>query len=55
MLKKVLDLMAAACLLFDVDWERDFEDDEYVIACRQEKERRPEIRVLRRERVAEAS
>ena len=39
-MKKVLDFMAAACLLFDVDWDTDFEDDEYVIAYREEKEAR---------------
>ena len=36
-MKKILDFMAAACLLFDVDWSKDFEDDEYVVACRREK------------------
>ena len=35
-MKKILDLMAAACLIFNVDWDRDFADDEYVVACRRE-------------------
>ena len=35
-MKKVLDIMAAICLLFNVDWDTDFEDDEYVVACRKE-------------------
>lgn len=29
-MKRVLDIMAAICLLFDIDWDTDFEDDEYV-------------------------
>lgn len=36
-LKKVLDFMAAACLVFDVDWDEDFQDDEYVCESRREK------------------
>lgn len=35
MLNKILDTMAAICLLFDVDWDTDFEDDEYVLAMRE--------------------
>ena len=35
-MKKILNLMAAACLVFDVDWSKDFADDEYVVACRRE-------------------
>lgn len=35
-MKKILDIMAAICLLFDVDWDTDFEDDEYVVAMRKE-------------------
>ena len=35
-MKKVLDIMAAICLLFDVDWDTDFKDDEYVVAMRKE-------------------
>ena len=54
-MKKVLDLMAAACLVFGVDWDRDFEDDEFVMACREQEARRPLIRVLEREREAAAS
>lgn len=34
-MKKILDFMAAICLVFNVDWDKDFEDDEYVIACRE--------------------
>lgn len=34
MMRKILNFMAAACLLFDVDWDTDFEDDEYVLAMR---------------------
>jgi hypothetical protein len=26
--------MAAVCLVFDVDWDEDYEDDEYVIEYR---------------------
>lgn len=29
-MRKVLDIMAAICLVFDVDWDTDFIDDEYV-------------------------
>ena len=50
-LKKVLDLMAAACLLFDVDWEEEFGDDAYVIACREERE----LRRTQRKEVAAVS
>ena len=27
-------IMAAICLVFDVDWDEEFLDDEYVIECR---------------------
>lgn len=30
MMKKILDFMAAICLVFDVDWDKDFEDDDWV-------------------------
>lgn len=33
--KKVCDIMAEICLCFDVDWDKEFEDDEYVIAYRE--------------------
>ncbi len=33
-MKKLLDVMAAICLVFNVDWEKDFGDDEYVLAYR---------------------
>ena len=29
-MKKLLDFMAAICLLFDVNWDEEFGDDEYV-------------------------
>ena len=29
-MKKLLDLMAAVCLVFGVDWDEDFGDDEFV-------------------------
>lgn len=29
-MRKVLDIMAAICLVFDVDWDTDFEDDEFI-------------------------
>ncbi len=35
-MEKILNFMAAVCLLFNVDWSKDFEDDEYVVACRRE-------------------
>ena len=35
-MEKILNLMAAACLVFNVDWSKDFADDEYVVACRRE-------------------
>ena len=54
-MKKILDLMAAACLVFGTDWDRDFEDDEYVIACREEREHVPAIRVIETGRTAAAS
>lgn len=34
MKKKILDAMAAFCLLFDVDWDTDFEDDAFVMERR---------------------
>lgn len=34
-MKKLLNVMAAICLLFNVDWDTDFEDDEYVVAYRE--------------------
>ena len=46
-MKKLLDIMAAACLLFDVDWEEEFGDDAYVLACRREEAAETEkIRVI---------
>ena len=33
-LKWILNTMAAICLVFDVDWDEEFLDDEYVIECR---------------------
>lgn len=47
-MKKFLDLIASFALMFDVDWDKDFEDDAYVLA-RQEEERiaeRPAITVV---------
>lgn len=35
-LKKVLDFMAATCLVFGVDWDEEYEDDEYVCESRRE-------------------
>lgn len=35
-IKKICNFMAAACLVFGVDWEEDFIDDEYVCECRRE-------------------
>ena len=35
-MKKLLDAMAAICLVFGVDWEKDFGDDEYVLAVRKQ-------------------
>lgn len=32
---KVLDFVASLCLLFDVDWDKDFEDDAWVIEWRE--------------------
>lgn len=37
-MKKVLDGMAAICLVFNVNWEEDFGDDEVAIAMRQEEQ-----------------
>ncbi len=36
MRKKFLDFVASLCLCFNVDWDKDFEDDEY---CLEKKER----------------
>lgn len=33
-LKWILNTMAAICLVFNIDWETDFEDDEYVLEVR---------------------
>ena len=33
-LKWILNTMAAICLVFNVDWETDFEDDEFVLEVR---------------------
>ena len=30
MIRTLLDLAAELCLLFNVDWDTDFEDDEFV-------------------------
>ena len=52
-MKKLLDFMAAACLVFGVDWEKDFGDDEYVLAYRAMEQGRPDIRLapqLRRDK-----
>ena len=52
--KRFLDFIASLCLVFDVDWEEDYPDDEYVIAYRKahsEKKARP---VKQRIAVAEA-
>ena len=35
-MRKALDIMAAICLVFDVDWETEYGDDEVAIAMRQE-------------------
>ena len=32
--KKFLDFIAALCMTYDVDWSRDFDDDEYCLANR---------------------
>lgn len=40
-MKKFLDFMASICLLFNVDWEEEFGDDEWVI-----EKRRSEIHVV---------
>lgn len=32
-LERMLNFMAAVCLIFDVNWDEDFEDDEYVKEC----------------------
>ena len=29
--KKFLDFIAALCMTYDVDWSRDFDDDEYCL------------------------
>ncbi len=29
--RKILDFIAALCFCFDVDWDRDFPDDEYCL------------------------
>ena len=31
MSKKILDFIAALCFCFDVDWDRDFPDDEFCL------------------------
>ena len=33
---RICDFMASACCVFDVDWDNDFDDDEYVIENRKE-------------------
>ena len=35
-IEKICNIMAAACLVFDVDWDEDFLDDEYVCESRRE-------------------
>ena len=34
LLEKICNVMAAICLVFDVDWDEEFGDDEYVIQKR---------------------
>lgn len=36
LLKRVLDTMAIICLVFNVNWNEEFGDDEYVLAVREE-------------------
>lgn len=36
-LERICNFMAACCCLFNVDWDEDFQDDEYVIATRRER------------------
>ena len=36
---KFLDFIASLALVFNVDWETDYEDDAYVVAMRKENER----------------
>ena len=38
---KICNFMAAACLLFDVEWDEEFQDDDYVI-----QKRRSEIHAI---------
>ena len=33
-MKKLLDFVAGLCLVFDVDWEGEYEDDAYVMEMR---------------------
>ena len=40
-MKRLLNFFAAICLLFDVDWDEEFGDDEWVI-----EKRRNEIHVV---------
>lgn len=35
--KRILDTMAAICLVFNVDWDTDFADDDYVLAHKEDK------------------
>lgn len=33
-MEKILDIFAAICLAFNVDWDKEYEDDDYVLAVK---------------------
>ena len=47
MRKKILDFMAALCFCFDVDWDKDFDDDEYCLEKKKHVRKKPEITISR--------
>lgn len=34
-MRKILDVFAAICLAFNVDWDKEYKDDDYVIALKE--------------------
>ena len=47
MRKKILDFVAALCFCFDVDWDKDFEDDEYCLERKRPVKDKKKITIVR--------
>ena len=47
MRKKILDFVAALCFCFDVDWDKDFADDEYCLERTRPVKKKKKITIAR--------